>query len=96
MTPKINIELNNTEYKLLIEILETLIQNYEAGEEIELFSQKSDKVYSLANKLKNLQKIIMEISITSAPDYNSLKQTHIEYSLINPGINHGYNHKNKK
>jgi hypothetical protein len=54
MTTKIKIELNNTEYKLLIEILETLIQNYEAGEEIELFSQKSDKVYSLANKLKNL------------------------------------------
>ena len=54
MTPKINIELNNTEYKILIEIIETHIQNYEAGEEIELFSQKSDKVYSLANKLKNL------------------------------------------
>ena len=86
MTTKINIELNNTEYKLLIEILETLIQNYEAGEEIELFSQKSDKVYSLANKLKNLQKTIMEISITSAPDYNSLKQTFNEYALIEPGI----------
>lgn len=54
MTTKINIELNKTEYELLNEILETLIQNYEAGEEIELFAQKSDKVYSLANKLKNL------------------------------------------
>ena len=54
MTPKINIELNNTEYKLLIEILETLIQNYEAGEEIEIFRQKSDEVYSLADKLKKL------------------------------------------
>lgn len=51
---KINIELNNAEYKLLNEIVETLIQNYEAGEEIELFRQKSDKVYSLANKLKNV------------------------------------------
>ena len=86
MTSKINIELNNTEYKLLIEILDTLIQNYEAGEEIELFSQKSDKVYILANKLKNLQKTIMEISITSAPDYNSLKQTFNEYALLDPGI----------
>ena len=86
MTSKINIELNNTEYKLLIEILDTLIQNYEAGEEIELFSQKSDKVYILANKLKNLQKTIMEISITSAPDYNSLKETFNEYTLIEPGI----------
>ena len=54
MQNKINIELNTTEYKLLNEILDTLIQNYEAGEEIELFSQKSDKVYSLANKLKKL------------------------------------------
>lgn len=52
MTTKINIELNKTEYELLNEILETLIQNYEAGEEIELFLRKSDKVYSLANKLK--------------------------------------------
>lgn len=51
---KINIELNNAEYKLLNEIVDTLIQNYEAGEEIEIFSQKSDKVYSLANKLKNV------------------------------------------
>ena len=55
ITSKINLELNKTEYKLLNEIVETLIQNYEAGEEIELFRQKSDKVYSLANKLKNLQ-----------------------------------------
>jgi hypothetical protein len=51
---KINIELNNAEYKLLNEIVDTLIQNYEAGEEIELFSKKSDKVYSLSNKLKNV------------------------------------------
>ena len=49
---KINIELNNAEYKLLNEIVETLIQNYEAGEEIELFRRKSDKVYNLVNKLK--------------------------------------------
>lgn len=28
----------------------------------------------------------MEISITSAPDYNSLKQTFNEYALIDPGI----------
>ena len=54
ITSKINLELNKTEYKLLNEIVETLIQNYEAGEEIELFSQKSDKVYSLSNKLKNV------------------------------------------
>lgn len=38
----------------------------------------------------------MEISITSAPDYDSLKQTFNEYTLIDPGINPGYNHKNKK
>ena len=30
--------------------------------------------------------MIPEISITSVPDYNSLKQTFIEYSLIDPGI----------
>lgn len=53
MRSKINIELNKTEYELLNEILETLIQNYEAGQEIEIIRQKSDKVYSLANKLKN-------------------------------------------
>jgi hypothetical protein len=51
---KINIELNNAEYKLLNEIVDTLIQNYEAGEDIILFRQKSDKVYSLSNKLKNV------------------------------------------
>jgi hypothetical protein len=51
---KINIELNNAEYKLLNEIVDTFIQNYEAGEEITLFRQKSDKVYSLSNKLKNV------------------------------------------
>lgn len=28
----------------------------------------------------------MEISITSAPDYNSLKQTFNEYTEIDPGI----------
>lgn len=28
----------------------------------------------------------MEISITSAPDYNSLKETFNEYALIEPGI----------
>lgn len=28
----------------------------------------------------------MEISITTAPDYNSLKQTFNEYALIDPGI----------
>lgn len=27
-----------------------------------------------------------EISITTTPDYNSLKQTFNEYALINPGI----------
>ena len=54
MTTKINVELTKTEYALLNEILATLIQNYEAGEEIEIIRQKSDKVYSLANKLKNL------------------------------------------
>ena len=79
-------ELTKSDYKLLSEIVDTLIQNYEAGEEIELFSQKSDKVYILANKLKNLQKTIMEISITSAPDYNSLKETFNEYALLDPGI----------
>lgn len=47
-------ELTKSEYKLLTEILDTLIQNYEAGEEIEIIRQKSDKVYSLVNKLKNL------------------------------------------
>lgn len=30
--------------------------------------------------------VIPEISITSAPDYNSLKQTFNEYALIDPGI----------
>jgi hypothetical protein len=30
--------------------------------------------------------MIPEISITSAPDYNSLKQTFSEYTLIDPGI----------
>ena len=53
MQNKINIELNKTEYKLLNEIVDTLIQNYEAGEDIEIFRQKPDKVYSLVNKLKN-------------------------------------------
>ena len=47
-------ELTKSEYKLLSEIVDTLIQNYEAGEEIWLFRQKSDKVYSLTNKLKNV------------------------------------------
>ena len=47
-----NIELTKTEYELLIEVLDTLIQNYEAGEYIEIFSQKSDKVYKLINKIK--------------------------------------------
>lgn len=28
----------------------------------------------------------MEISITSAPDYNSLKETFNEYALLDPGI----------
>lgn len=46
-------ELTKSEYKLLSEIVDTLIQNYEAGEEIEIFRQKSDEVYSLADKLKN-------------------------------------------
>jgi len=30
--------------------------------------------------------MIAEISITSTPDYNSLKQTIDEYGEINPGI----------
>lgn len=30
--------------------------------------------------------MIPSISITSAPDYNSLKQTFDEYALIDPGI----------
>lgn len=30
--------------------------------------------------------MMSEISITSAPDYDSLKQTFIEYALIKPGI----------
>lgn len=30
--------------------------------------------------------MIPEISITSAPDYNSLKQTFDEYAAIDPGI----------
>ena len=47
-----NIELTKTEYELLIEVLDTLIQNYEAGEDIDVFSQKSDKVYKLINKIK--------------------------------------------
>ena len=47
-----NIELTKAEYELLIEVLDTLIQNYEAGEEIEIFLQKSDKVYKLMNKIK--------------------------------------------
>ena len=47
-------ELTKSEYKLLSEIVDTLIQNYEAGEEIEIFRQKSDEVYSLADKLKKL------------------------------------------
>lgn len=29
--------------------------------------------------------MIPEISITSAMDYNSLKQTYNEYALLNPG-----------
>ena len=32
----------------------------------------------------------MKIIVTSETDYNSLKQTHTEYVLINPGINPGY------
>lgn len=47
-------ELTKYEYKLLSEIVDTLIQSYEAGEEIEIFRQKSDEVYSLADKLKKL------------------------------------------
>ena len=47
-------ELTKSEYKLLSEIVDTLIQNYEVGEEIEIFRQKSDEVYSLADKLKKL------------------------------------------
>ena len=47
-------ELTKSEYNLLSEIVDTLIQNYEAGEEIEIFRQKSDEVYSLADKLKKL------------------------------------------
>lgn len=45
-------ELTKSEYKLLSEIVDTLIQNYEAGEDIDIFSQKSDKVYKLINKIK--------------------------------------------
>lgn len=47
-------ELTKSDYKLLSEIVDTLIQNHEAGEEIEIFRQKSDEVYRLADKLKNL------------------------------------------
>lgn len=54
MTTKIKIELNTTEYKLLTEVLESYIQTNESGMIDEIFYTKSDKVYSLANKLKNL------------------------------------------
>lgn len=41
--------------------------------------------------------MIPEISITSAPNYNSLKQTFNEYTEINPEYKiKEYNHKNKK
>ena len=54
MTSKINIELNKTEYKLLIEVLESYVATCEAGMVDGIFYTKSDKVYSLVNKLKNL------------------------------------------
>lgn len=51
---KINIELNNAEYMLLTEILESYIQTNESGMIDEIFYTKSGKVYNLANKLKNI------------------------------------------
>ena len=49
---KINIELNNAEYKLLIEVIESYVATCEAGMVDGIFYTKSDKVYNLVNKLK--------------------------------------------
>lgn len=54
MMINMNIELTKTEYKLLTEVLESYIQTNESGMIDEIFYTKSDKVYSLVNKLKNL------------------------------------------
>lgn len=53
MMINMNIELTKTEYKLLTEVLESYIQTNESGMIDEIFYTKSDKVYSLVNKLKN-------------------------------------------
>ena len=47
-----NIELTKTEYKLLIEVLESYIQTNESGMIDEIFYTKSDKVYKLIDKIK--------------------------------------------
>lgn len=52
MTINMNIELTKTEYKLLIEVLESYIQTNESGMIDEIFYKKSDKVYKLIDKIK--------------------------------------------
>ena len=47
-----NIELTKTEYKLLIEVLESYVATCEAGMIDEIFEKKSDKIYRLINKIK--------------------------------------------
>ena len=54
MTINVNIELTKTEYKLLIEVLESYIQTNESGMIDEIFYTKSDKVYKLIDKIKIL------------------------------------------
>ena len=54
MTINMNIELTKTEYKLLIEVLESYIQNNESGMIDEIFYTKSDKVYKLIDKIKRI------------------------------------------
>ena len=47
-----NIELTKTEYKLLIEVLESYIATCEASMVDEIFYTKSDKIYKLIDKIK--------------------------------------------